>query len=272
MTTVLVLCVQVINLNSALCRLCYAHWPLQRGLPGALGASCSSSEPMMLDPSSSVAPLRLSFVFLVHSTRCSMLRRTFVFLMLVINNLSCAPLLSDDDEKTIRWARRRWADYALLLSLPVCLSFHPSAMYTMPCLSLQRIAFQLHFVGRCVKRSFPSPFHLPLPSADSRSPSSAHFVLFFISTQIVLFAAWTKSDPIPLPHPSRDARLYYNDFSWTHFSYVVVFLLSLSLLPFVIFMILFPLTLSHNSWYAAASATVACFCCLLFLCFHVLLL
>lgn len=28
-----------------------------------------------------------------------MLRRTFVFLMLVINNLSCAPLLSDDDDE-----------------------------------------------------------------------------------------------------------------------------------------------------------------------------
>lgn len=52
----------------------------------------------MLSPSGSAAPLRLSFVFLVHSARCAMLRRTFVFLMLVINNLSFAPLLSDDDD------------------------------------------------------------------------------------------------------------------------------------------------------------------------------
>lgn len=52
----------------------------------------------MLGPLGSAAPLRLSFVFLVHSTRCAMLRRTFVFLMLVINNLSFAPLLSDDDD------------------------------------------------------------------------------------------------------------------------------------------------------------------------------
>lgn len=53
----------------------------------------------MLGPSGSAAPLRSSFVFLVHSTRCAMLRHTFVFLMLVINNLSCAPLLSDDEDE-----------------------------------------------------------------------------------------------------------------------------------------------------------------------------
>lgn len=126
MTTVLVLCVQVINLNSALCRLCNAHWPLQRGfrvhwvrLGRRLSRWCWALRAQLL---LCVYP----FVFLVHSTRCAMLRRTFVFLMLVINNLSCAPLLSDDgDEKTMRWARRRWGDYALLLSLLVCPSFYP---------------------------------------------------------------------------------------------------------------------------------------------------
>lgn len=91
-------CVQVINLNSALFRLCNAHWPLQRGFRVHWASSWASSEPVMLGPSGSAGPLRLSFVFLVHSARCAMLRRTFVFLMLVINNLSFAPLLSDDDD------------------------------------------------------------------------------------------------------------------------------------------------------------------------------
>lgn len=119
----------------------------------------------MLGPLGSAAPLRLSFVFLVHSTRCAMLRRTFVFLMLVINNLSFAPLLSDDDDDEMSaetLSRQRIV--VVFVCLSVCQSVRPSALYTMPCLSLQRIAFQLHFVGRCVKRSFPSlPCHLPLP-------------------------------------------------------------------------------------------------------------
>lgn len=137
----------------------------------------------------------------------------------------------------------------------------------MPCLSLQRIAFQLHFVGRCVKRSFPSlPCHLPLP----HRLILVHLLwrtLFYFLFPLKLFYLQRerRATPSLFGNPSQDARLYYDDFSWTHFSYVVVFLLSLSLLPFVIFMILFPpLSLSHNSWYAAASATVACFCCLLF--------
>lgn len=106
----------------------------------------------------------------------------------------------------------------------------------MPCLSLQRIAFQLHFVGRCFKRSFPSlPCHLPLP----HRLILVHLLwrtLFYFLFPLKLFYLQRERRATP----SRDTRLYYDDFSWTHFSYVVVFLLSLSLLPFVIFMILFP--------------------------------
>lgn len=80
----------------------------------------------MLGPSGSAAPLRLSFVFLVHSARCAMLRRTFVFLMLVINNLSFAPLLSDDDDDEMSaetLSRQRIV--VVFVCLSVCASFCP---------------------------------------------------------------------------------------------------------------------------------------------------
>lgn len=98
------------------------------------------------------------------------------------------------------------------------------------------------------------------------------FIFYFPSNCFICSVNEERLHPSSAP-PSRDARLYYDDFSWTHFSYVVVFLLSLSLLPFVIFMILFPpLTLAQ-----LLIRSGFCDCGLLllfafFVCFHVLLL